>query len=201
MRPGLVIGWVAFAALWFIAPGLPGSGESAALPLPQRLLGPVASLAASAQWVRADLALADGREDLAWSRAERALALDPGATDGWFYLARHLAFDRSSTDRCPLPEDRARWVRLGLSVLERGETHARAPADLVLDRGLILAWVGSLPEGQIPWPGGAAGAWGQAAPAFRRAGELGHPQATDLAQRAEEVMAELSGGSRTDAGG
>ncbi|MDP6368242.1 MAG: hypothetical protein QF615_01440, partial [Planctomycetota bacterium] len=129
---------------------------------------------------------------------ELALALDPTATDGWYYLARHLALDRSAADRCPDAAQRAHWFRLGLSVLERGEAHAGRPAELILDRGLLLAYLGSLPEGEIPWPGGAAGAWGQARQAFQRAAELGHPQAADLAQRAGDIMAELGAGAPPD---
>ncbi|HJO27597.1 MAG: hypothetical protein CMK00_09125 [Planctomycetes bacterium] len=191
MSPRRALAGFLLAILWFLSPGLPGSATRADLPALRRVLGPLAGLAASAQWVRADLALEAGREDLAWSRAERALALDPSATDGWYYLARHLALDRSAADRCPDQAQRAHWFRLGLAVLKRGEAHAANPAELVLDRGLLLAWLGSLPEGEIPWPGGAAGAWGQARQAFLRAAELGHPQSAELAERATLVMEEI----------
>ena len=64
-----------------------------------RLFGPVASLAASGQWVRVHLALEDGRPEVAYSRAELAFELDPGATSAWSFLASHLAHDRASAER------------------------------------------------------------------------------------------------------
>lgn len=139
--------------------------------LPHRLLGPVSSLAAGWQWVRVRMALDAGRRDLAYSRAELALELDPTATDAWAWLASNMAFDRASPYREPSPELRTRWTELALDFLRRGEASARRPADLALQAGLILVRLGEA-EGAIPWPGGTAAAWREAQENFVRATEL-----------------------------
>jgi len=148
-----------------------------------RLFGPIASAAASVQWVRVQSAIDAGRPDLALARAETALALDPGSTEGWVYLSRHLAFDRASLERESDPERRARWIRAALSLVERGEALAREPAELAVWRGLILVKVASLDPG-LPWDGGVAGMWRDAAAAFERAAELSHPEGLALAEAA-----------------
>lgn len=103
------------------------------------LLGPIASLAASIEWVRFDTALSRGRTDLAYERAEHALELDPASTDGWAFFASHLVFDRGSAEVEHDPQRRWEWIRAGLEVLEHGEETAREPARLVLYRGLVHA--------------------------------------------------------------
>jgi len=171
-----------------LRPAIGGSEGSAAL----RLLGPISSLAAGWQWVRVRMALYDGKPDLAYARAELALELDPEATDGWSYLASTMAFDRASPYRQRNPLLRTRWTEVALEVLERGEASAAQPAELAVQRGLTLVFVGNS-EGAVPWEGGAAGAWGDAQRAFERATELDPGYAEGWAQRAANRVLRLGG--------
>jgi hypothetical protein len=126
--------------VWFVAIALSLAGLARDPAESRRgLLGPIAGLAASIEWVRFDSALSRGRTDLAYARAEHALELDPTSTDGWSYFASHLVFDRGSAEVEHDPERRWQWIRAGLEVLERGEATAREPARLVLYRGLVHA--------------------------------------------------------------
>lgn len=168
--------------------GPAGGDGSAAL----RLLGPISSLAAGWQWVRVRMALYDGKPDLAYARAELALELDPEATDGWAYLASTMAFDRASPYRQKNPLLRTRWTEVALEVLERGEARAARPAELAVQRGLTLVFVGDS-EGAVPWEGGAAGAWSQAQRAFEHATELDPGYAEGWAQRAANRVLRLGG--------
>jgi hypothetical protein len=148
-----------------------------------RLLGPVANWAAAAQWVRVDAAIRSGRTDVALRRAETALAIDPRASSGWIFLARHLAFDLASVEREPAATRRSMWVRTALAVLERGEATADDRAELVFWQGLF--------DDEMTWSGGRAGLWLDAAARFERAASLGHPFAAELARRAH-AEAELA---------
>lgn len=151
-----------------------------------RLLGPIASVAASIEWVRFDSALDAGRPGLAYSRARRALELDPGSTEAWAYLAAHFVYGRGAAEVEPDPGRRAEWIRAALALLERGESRARRPAALAQQRGLILAAVGD--EGEaVRWPGGAQAAYRAAAAAFERAAQLGDPLGHELAHGALEA--------------
>lgn len=179
------LAWGAVAALLaapFVVPrrqpGAPRSPSMAA-----RLLGPVAGLAAGVQWVRVGQALADGRTDLGLARAERALALDPGSTGGWTFVAWHLAFVRASAEREPDPGRRGAWVRAALDLAERGERTARDPALLAQWQGLVLS---KLAQDDDPpaWPGGVAGLWRDAADCFERAAALGWSDGAALAASA-----------------
>lgn len=137
-------------AAWCTAFALTGAGLLVASPERSRgLLGPIAGVAAGVEWVRFDAALSRGRTDLAYRRAERALALDPAATGGWSYYASHLVFDRGSASVEEDPARRWAWIRAGLDVLERGERTARAPEELVLYRAIVhraVAEGGGSPE-------------------------------------------------------
>jgi hypothetical protein len=156
-----------------------------------RLLGPVRGLAATLQQVRAQSAKLAGEHELALARAELAIDLAPESTDGWRMLATHLGLDLASTQREPDPGRRAELLRAALATLRRGERAARDPAHLALWRGVLLythASRASEPEdgargspAALPWPGGEAGLWRDAAEAFDRAAELGHPDASALA--------------------
>jgi hypothetical protein len=172
---------VAVAALIVTFRGAPR--EQAASSLPLRLLGPVSSLAAGWQWVRVRLALDAGLRDLAYSRAELALELDPSATEAWAYLASNMAFDRASPYRQARPELRTRWTEIALELLRRGERTARRPAELAWQAGLILIRVGDS-AGAVPWPGGAGAAWSAAAQHFERATRLDPGWAEGWVQRA-----------------
>ena len=154
----------------------------------ERLLGPFASLAASVEWVRFDGAVRAGRLERAYALAERALALDPGATQGWIHLAGHLVRDRASVERSPSAAERRRWIRAGIAVLERGEASARDPEDLALSRGLAWLTVAELDEATgLGWPGGSAAAAREAIRALDRATALGHPSAARLAAAIRET--------------
>lgn len=156
-----------------------------------RLLGPLAGYAARAQWVRAREAMLAGRTDEALARAETALELDPGDTAGWSLLVWHLAMERGSQLREPDPERRVAWLRAGLDVARRGEDAAREPAELALERGLILTQVAAQ-DAPLPWPGGVAALWREAEQAFERAAALGHPDGALLAERARSRAAVLA---------
>ena len=155
-----------------------------------RLLGPLAHTAARLQWVRARSAMVAGRTDLALARAATALELDPGDTAGWSMLAWHLAMERGSIQREPAPARRVVWLRAGLETSLRGEAVARAPGELALERGLMLAQVAE-EDAPPPWPGGVAALWDEAARAFARAAELGHPEGAALAEAARAQAAVL----------
>ncbi|MEM7270560.1 MAG: hypothetical protein AAF401_15080, partial [Pseudomonadota bacterium] len=130
--------------------------------LVERALGPLAGLAAGGAWVRADVAQRAGRDELFYARAERALALQPSATQGWIFFAHHLVFDRASLERAPSEANagvREHWIRAGVALLERGEATAAEPAELVFDRGLIFTYLAALEPEDRAWPPSEAEAW------------------------------------------
>lgn len=151
---------------------------------PRGPLGPFASFAATVQWARTDAAFDSGRLDVGLARAESALALDPEATQGWSWLASVLVHRFGAPEFEAASQTRRVWVEAGLAVLARGEEVAAEPEELAFHAGLVLAFVASLPEEVLEWPGGAAAAWTGAAEHFERARDLGHPRADDAAQSA-----------------
>ena len=184
-RAPRVAAWIALAALSAVSAATLRE-RAARAPLPagsvaQRLFGPIASLAASVQWVRADSALRDGREALGYARAESALQLDPRDAQGWIFLAHHLIFDRASLEHGEDAGTRALWVQAGLELLQRGESAGADPAALAFDRGLVFVFLGSLDDADRAFPASAAEAWAEAATAFERARALGHPLAREAA--------------------
>ena len=183
----VILGWAVVALCcwpWHAAGRQPDRGSSAMSSpahgpnVVQGLLGPVAGLAASAEWVRFDWYVREGRYERAYAAAERALALEPSATQGWTHLASHMVFGRASLESEPQPLSRLRWIRAGLDLLKQGEQQAAVPADLAYLRGLVLAWVADLEALGGPaapgWPGGTDGARLAAADAFHSAGEAGN---------------------------
>jgi hypothetical protein len=174
------------ATLFVLAPrrAPPPSGETAAeRGLAQRLLGPIASLAASAQWVRVDLAFRAGHVELALARAEQALALDPGSPELWQGLAWVQAYTLASPEREPDPALRLAWLASGLATAAEGEARSRDPAELAVVQGMILmkvAWY----DPELPWPGGARALWTEAERHFARAQDLGHGMAEELRRAA-----------------
>lgn len=171
---------VALAALWPWAGARP---TPVASPL-GRLLGPFASLAASAEWVRFDTALYEGRPEAAYAHAERALALDPRATVGWRYLAHHLIFDRGGSTSGEGPARRRAWIRAGLERLAEGEARAADPAELAYTTGLAWTWIATLDESaELEWTsGGAPAARARARAALERAAAAGHAPARRLVE-------------------
>ena len=147
----------------------------------QRLFGPVASLAASLQWVRMEAAIDAGERVRAHEIARLALELDPGSTEGWSYYARELVFQRASPTYETDPRERTRWVRLALDLLEEGSASAREPEELHHFQGQILGYLIDL-EGAIPWPGGERALRLEAAEAYERAAALGKRGAGEQAE-------------------
>jgi len=186
-----LIGWSLVAALAAVSLAerlrMPAGERGGSLPL--RLLGPIASAAASAQWVRVQSALRDGRTDLALARGQTALELDPGATSGWLLLAAHMAFERASPEREPSPERRLAWVRAALELAARGEGLARDPQRIALWQGLVLSKLAREDE-PLDWPGGVRGMWLTAAGHFERAGALGSEHGAVLAENARRAADE-----------
>ncbi len=163
----------------------PAAAPSIAL----RLLGPVASLAASVEWIRFDLALRDGRSELAYRRAASALALDPASSGGWYTLARHLIFDRGSETRSSDPAERRRWIRAGLDLLEEARASARDEHEVLELRGTTLAlWVAELAP-ELEWPGGVRAALEEGLRDLEAAAQLGSAGA---AEHARAVRARLA---------
>jgi hypothetical protein len=179
-------GWALVAALvaWALVPERRGGGPGSASPL-ERLLGPVASLAASAEWVRFDVAQRRGDTARAYALAETALRIDPGDPEGWIFVAHDLVHERGSLLREPDPVARAAWIRAGLATLERGERVSRDPGALAFERGVVLAFLASLADEDRAWPASSEEAWTLAAQAFETAAASGNPRgrlAADLAR-------------------
>ncbi len=139
-------------AKW-IGPADPGA--RAAMGPTQRALGPLASVAASVEWVRFRQALFDGDTTRAYAIAEGALALDPSGEGGWLNYAQHLIFTRGSFAENETPEARRRWIQSGFDLLERGEALCRTPGELAFVAGLIrTGFLASIPDEDLGWPGG-----------------------------------------------
>jgi hypothetical protein len=160
------------------AGGRPGSTDRLV-----RLLGPVSGLAANVQWVRADLAFRGGRIELFHSRARTALTLAPDSAEGWKFLARQQAYALGSPEREPDGERRLSWVRAGLATALEGERRAARPAELAWLAGFILTKCATV-DPELPWPGGPAGLWEEAAGHFERAAGLEpDPELADTARK------------------
>lgn len=186
--------WIAALALlapWPLGDAPPpGSDMTSPAPRPgfgTRLLGPIANLAASIEWVRYDIALEDGDYPLAYERAERALAIDPLSPHGWDLLASHLIFTRGGALLEQDPARRVDWIEAGLEVLRRGAEASRAPASLHMVRGQILAFfVAELAAdpAALPWRGGEGAALAAGIAALEQAAALGHPKAHERKHQA-----------------
>lgn len=189
-------GWFGVAGLfaWAFVPAKADVARPAATSPIERLLGPVAGLAASVQWVRFDAALRRGDGARAYARAEVALRLDPGEPRGWIFLARHLVYERGSLLREPDRAARARWIEAGLDTLRRGEPLTRDPGVLLFERGVMLAFQASLSDEDRAFPRDRAEAWGLASEAFEAAGAIGTPEAARAAELARERAAQARAG-------
>jgi hypothetical protein len=175
----LALGLCCFALAAAI--GLRASRAHAAQPrqaaLLERLIGPFASLAASAQWVRADLALREGRFGVFCERAETALALAPADAQGWIYYAHTLFYDRASPLREPSRELRENWARAGIELLDRAKRECADPAEIWMDEGAVLFNWALIPDEERPWPGTERELLELSVEAFARARALGQPKA------------------------
>jgi hypothetical protein len=150
------------------------------------LLGPIAELAAAAQWVRVDAAWAEGRLDLYDARAAFALRLAPGDPNGWIYYAHNLVYDRASPAREPDRAVREHWVRAGLDVLAEGERQSRSPGRLAFQQAIVFLSLAQMDEPDRPLPITRAEAWTSAAEAFERAALAGEPLAAEAAKGARD---------------
>ncbi len=189
-------GWIGFALLagWSLAPCGAASGRPAAGSTLERILGPVASLAASVQWARVDFALRRGENARAYAEAETALRLDPADPQGWIFLAHHLLYERGSLLREPDRAQRVLWIQAGLETLARGERASRDPAAILFERGVALAFLASLADEDRVWPESSAEAWDLAAAAFDRSAALGRSGAAEAARLARERAGERRAG-------
>ena len=165
----------------------PATGRASLL---ERLVGPFAGLAASAQWVRADLALREGRFGVFCERAETALALAPSDPQGWIYYAHQLLFERASPLREPARELRESWSRAGIELLRRAEGECANPAEIWIYEGGIFAMWAEIPAEERPWTGTARELRIHALEAFARARALGHPKAGMFEQALRERLEE-----------
>ena len=165
------------------------AGEGARSSLLERLVGPFAGLVASAQWVRADVALRAGRFEVFCERAETALALSPADARGWTFYAHQLIFQRSSPLREPSAAARESWARAGLAILARGERECAEPAEICIDEGLVYAGWAGIPAEARPIPGTEREFLALALEAFGRARALGNSLAPSLEQSLREQLA------------
>jgi hypothetical protein len=179
----------AAACVAWIATGAHEAGERPRSPA-ERLLGPIADLAATIQWVRVDEAENDGRLALAQQRAAIALEISPGDPGGWIYYAEHLVYNRASPLREPDRVARERWVRAGLALLERGERESRMPGRVAFARGAVYLSLASLDDADRPLPITRVEAWTAAAEAFEKAARFGEPIAAEAAAHARGEAAE-----------
>ena len=141
----------------------------------QRALGPLASVAASVEWVRFRQELLEGDTTGAYERAERALALDPSAEAGWLNYAQHLIFVRGSFAENETPAGRRGWITSGLELLRRGEALCRTPGELAFAAGLIrTGYLATIPDEDLGWPGGPKALLEQGTADLQRAAALGH---------------------------
>lgn len=121
----------------------------------QRLLGPIASAAASVEWARYMGALDRGDLPRAYGHAARALSLDSRASAGWLTLADHFIFIRASPLEEADAEVRRQWIREGFAVLRSGEDQATSPGVLARYAATLkAAFLADLPEDRLRWPGG-----------------------------------------------
>jgi hypothetical protein len=185
--------WLVVLALsvWTVARRSSERAAPRARGLAERLLGPIAGLAAGIQWVRVDAALRTGDAPLAYARAETALALAPGDARGWIHLAHHFLFERASLGREPDLAMRRRWVEAGLDVLARGERVAREPGAIALYEGLVLFAFAGIDDAERPYAGSARQALERAARAFERADLAGEREAAELAARTRARIIEV----------
>lgn len=159
----------------------------------QRLMGPIASAAASVEWARYLGALDDGDVTRAYGHAARALSLDSRATAGWLTLADHFVFIRASPLEEADPEARRRWIREGFAVLRSGEDRAASPGVLARYAATIkAAFLADLPDEGLGWPGGPRALLSEAREDLERAASLGAEEVEVTLAYIEERERELA---------
>ncbi len=188
MRLGLALSCFALALAITLAAWRTRAPAPARASLLERLVGPFAALVASAQWVRADLALREGRFGVFCERAETALELAPSDPQAWIYYAHQLLWERTSLEREPARELRESWARAGIELLGRAERECADPAEIwIYEGGVFAAW-SEIPAEMRPWPGEARELREQSIEAFARARALGNRRAAVLEQALRERL-------------
>lgn len=139
-------------------------------------LAPLARLAADVQWVRVDEAFRAGDPLRAFERAERAVALDPGASHGWALLVNEQIVVLGGELRARDANERRAWIESGLATAERALASAREPSVVAMVAALALH-VQTQGEEPLDWPAHPAGLAGEARAWFERARDLGAPEA------------------------
>jgi hypothetical protein len=181
----------ALASALTLAAGRGRSAQVRRASLLERLVGPFAALVASAQWVRADLALREGRFGVFCERAETALALAPADPQAWIYYAHQLIWERASLQREPSRAMRESWVRAGIELLGRAERECGDPAEVWFYEGGVLCALSVMPADDRPWPDEPRVLLEQSLEAFGRARALGHPKAAMMEQALRERLEQL----------
>lgn len=197
-RRTATIGWALVAALswpWFGTQRPPIQGDTG---LAGRWLGPIASLAASAEWVRWNTAVRRGAPERAWRHAERALALDPRSPQGWTLIAQHLVFDRAAAEVERDPARRVRFARAGLDLLRRGEERSSDPDALAVVAGDLAVFLAERAASDLPWTGGADALLDEAEAAYGRAAARGLAAAAGRLTRLRETR--RAAGAQTEPG-
>lgn len=121
---------------------------------------------------------------------ERATDLDPDWTEGWVLLAALRGLWLASPELVEGPEERVAALRRGLATLEEAASHGTRPGPIAFQRGMLLTVFAE--EGEEAelglWPGGRAGALGEALRAFEAAREAGFPAAAAAVHELEEAL-------------
>jgi hypothetical protein len=180
------IGWTVVSALLAASVYLARSGaqHDRDRAFAERWLGPIATLAASVEWIRADLALRAADFPVAYARAETALEIEPSRTEAWIFLAHHFIFERASLGRELDSAERRAWVEAGLGVLDRGLHVSAEPAEIAFYRGAVFDYLAAIPDADRPWNGDARAALLEAAKSFDEAAALGLERASEYAELA-----------------
>ncbi|MEZ5979235.1 MAG: hypothetical protein R3F34_13560 [Planctomycetota bacterium] len=149
-----------------------GAGKHSSASDGPRLFGPVARLVAALRWVEVREAFDRGEPARAFAVAETALAIDPGATEGWCLLVERQLLTDASSLREPDGARRRAWIESALDTAERGVRSARDPGRVEFTAALGLL-VQATDESPPPWPTGVAGLRNDARRWFERALEHG----------------------------
>lgn len=189
-RLALVVGIVLVAVAFAFAPPPVEIATRRATGPTQRLLGPLSSVAASVEWVRYSLALAEGDEQRAFVHARRGLALDPRSASGWSTLASHFIFLRGSPSETPTEAERKQWFKAGFDVFDEGMSRAESPRDLAFESGLVAHYFATLPPGRRPWTGSRPELLERAVVDLARAARLRHPGAEALLAKARIALSD-----------
>ncbi|MEM9801412.1 MAG: hypothetical protein AAGA20_13880 [Planctomycetota bacterium] len=182
----LLVAALAAIATAFLQRPEPADVRAKSSPL-QRLLGPIASAAASVEWARFARTLDRGDAPRAYGHAARALTFDGRSAAGWMTLGDHFIFTRASPLEVDDAAQRRRWIRAGLDVLLAGEERVAAAEELAYYAALIrVQFLAQIPDEALAWPGGSDALLEDAREDLSRAEAGGHPGVADLRTRIEE---------------